>query len=70
MRLLAHDSSFVVTLAQHHIRPKTNLFLSENEKKILLVQIMVSDSGGCWRMLSDKLRWKNGQSDSQFWSWI
>lgn len=31
MLLLAHDSSLVFVLAPHHIRPKTNLFLSVNE---------------------------------------
>lgn len=31
MRLLTHDSSLIFVLAPHYIRPKTNLFLRENE---------------------------------------
>lgn len=31
MRLLTHDFSLILVLAPHHVRPKTNLFLSENE---------------------------------------
>lgn len=35
----------VVTLARHHIRPKTNLFLSENEKKFFLSKSWYQTAG-------------------------
>lgn len=67
MRLLTHDSSLIFTLAPHHICPKTNLFLSENENS------SSPNHGirqrGMLAYAADKLRWKNGQFDSLFF-WV
>lgn len=68
MRLLTHDSSLIFILAPHHICPKTNLFLSENEN------FSSPNHGikqrGMLAYAADKLRWKNGHFDSQFLGWI
>lgn len=64
MRLLTHDSSLIFILAPHHICPKTNLFLSEKENS------SSPNHGirqrGMLAYAADKLRWKNGHFDSQF----
>lgn len=68
MRLLTHDSSLILVLAPHHVRPKTNLFLSENEN--LASPNHGIRQRGMLAYAADKLRWKNGHFDSQFLGWI
>lgn len=65
MRLLTHDSSLIFVLAPHHICPKTNLFLSENENSSS-PNHGIKTGWGMLAYVADKLRWKNGHFDSQF----
>lgn len=68
MRLLTHDFSLILVLAPHHVRPKTNLFLSENENSASPNHGIIQR--GMLAYAADKLRWKNGRFDSQFLGWI